>query len=859
MAILKGKDALDYLLKNPAAKVVNYGRYDKAKIDEFIKQKQVGAEAAAKPQQKDYGFFGNMLRDMTSPLRYIGEGINSFAQITSIQPTDQDYRDYSRWLLTKPESQRRNLRINDYMAEKGKIGRAITGETKFIDEKELQNAVENPLGTIAGETLKAGTYILPAGKAATSLKGAVLQGARMGATGGGMWGFGQGLEEARSGDDLYSAFNKGVTGAITGGVAGGVLSGAGYKLSEWINKGKQSSGTVKVNKDNIEYLDPKTADIQTIQLSKFKTEKMVDKWGNTRFADLTADQIKKLSNKDKVYLLLNEKGLKGIEQQYGATGLRMEITSKKGNPLESYLTDMANYEATGHMIKKDLLKSQGLSELGTKLGMNDRTVNAIADYRAYGGQVKADAIKNNPKLVVIDDAASVIDDVAQTSATITDPKTMRNIGENEARSRVEALFQAARDNQMDKVNKLLQGNQQARVVQSAKVTTNNFPLTIADIDKLQSNKIWRAIMKKAANRPESLTASDQIIVSLDDAFNNALYNKNPQLIAGNKMMAATYNQGGNVTKAAGNNQISMTGGYRSTITQNAENFTNRAIGRGRQAAGEFGIFPNTVPAYPPAGGIPQRTGSAMSDAFRLPFDMNNVIQSKTNPVPVGTISPIRNAARAAIGAQGVRATSPDYVGQAAQQNPYMNMTTDELWDVLQQGLPSEQTETPTMDYYQAFSLAQQMGARTPAEANSIANSILKNQAGTLSPTQKDKLRATTASLNELQTLKEELTSKTGYFGGRGWGSIANWLAQYFPDATRTELEQKFALISQNLLKSMETGSTTDKDREFYRAKLPQFTDTYEEAMAKIDVLMKRLENQIGSYGTGVNYDTETNY
>lgn len=99
-------------------------------------------------------------------------------------------------------------------------GRTYEGTRDKIREWQKERKAANPktytAANVAGAVVSPASKVLMAGKAAT-LSGAVAKGARMGATGGALYGFG--AAEGDAGDQLGST----VAGGLIGGAAGGVV------------------------------------------------------------------------------------------------------------------------------------------------------------------------------------------------------------------------------------------------------------------------------------------------------------------------------------------------------------------------------------------------------------------------------------------------------------------------------------------------------------------------------------------------------------------------------------------------------------------------------------------------------------
>lgn len=149
-------------------------------------QNQLQAKLQAEQNQ---GFLGNLLQDITSPLRTIGEGARSFGALATGQPID------------------RNFNLNS-----------------LLSTQELQKAVENPEQVFAQQTAKAGSFLLPGVAGIGSIPGAVASGA--------LQGFGNTEDLSNTGQTIQDIVAGGAIGGVTQGIFDKVVPLAGKGLSK---------------------------------------------------------------------------------------------------------------------------------------------------------------------------------------------------------------------------------------------------------------------------------------------------------------------------------------------------------------------------------------------------------------------------------------------------------------------------------------------------------------------------------------------------------------------------------------------------------------------------------------------------
>lgn len=774
---VKGKQALDLLQKMPDMGSINYGQYNPQTIEQmrqgFITKPQVEAQ----PQRKDYGFIGNLIMDATSPARLITEGAKAWAGNLGLYgqgPTDQDYVNYAKWLRTQPESNRRNLTINDYLQMTGSNKRATTEyKPAFIDNKELQNVNERPVQTAIGETLKAGTYLLPGGKAATSLGSAVLGGAGRGALAGGMWSFGQNLEEGKPTDELLM---NTATGAAAGGAVGGLIGGVSYGLNKLGSKGQQAAGGKKSS--------------EAKAFNKLTKEEM---------STMTMDDLRASWNK------MPEKWRQSKMLEYRGYGYRVNAPSKKGGVFTDF----------NAAFQDDIIASEAISKMGgVKPGFTGSGLSKLPD--ATGklkagrlAQLNATGTANIKGQELLDDSLDRI--VNEYNIPIQEAKAALNQATGKGFSN--AAFMESGSKGLQKLNSdyVFKATDLSRI--NSDFAVKNYEAFRKAVDRgFQGKGDLVTLAKYVLGK----TAQDKLVSS--DAATDVIY----------RGFQAYANQG---AKVAGN------------LNQQAANLL---------PAGRGSLIEKLQSPFEVAAGRAGQGLSTIGQGVKLPNVNINLPQGQVANTlgKIGTIN---------LGNQVAREWTPSPMRQAEAANPYINKTTDELWNELQQSLPQQEgqigsdvtSDSQRMGIFDAIQLAQQyFPGASQSSLLSLAKSIqddYNSQFPTYTAAEKKQISGLKQSLAVLTDLKQTMADNRQYFSPITGGVIGDVFGM--ADSQRAYLKTSVGTNAQQMLKDLNgAGVISNQDVERLTPYIPTLTDTYEVADSKLQYFIDYLNNKLSAYG-----------
>jgi len=386
-------------------------------IDESVKFR----ETLKQPQHtdQDKGFLGNLLFDLTSPLRTVGEGIRT-ATVNLSDPREAE----------------------KYQAGVGSL----------LSSKERGVISEDPLRATVGETLKAGSWAIPV---APAIKGVGVVGrAALGAgIGGAMYGAGAGLgeEDPTLGGVLSSTLTSGLAGAATGGALkymGGKLAKpttAGVKsitkktastlddiakssinLSDDIGKYKKLStkfnlrDALKTNAGKKMWKSFDLAETDGAIVSKYLELSGMGQETN-RLASRSINLAKKqLTNRaDEVLASIKGEQTGAVER---AIGEFKDFLVERG-----YITKRASrYRGLGEMIKTPAKKSkltgfaQEIAKKKTKKLSKKEVFQGLSDQVMTSLGEAIDNIKANPTASGLHNARKSMDRLARSTALSTD-------------------------------------------------------------------------------------------------------------------------------------------------------------------------------------------------------------------------------------------------------------------------------------------------------------------------------------------------------------------------------------------------------------------------------------------------------
>uniref|UniRef100_A0A6H1ZKR0 Uncharacterized protein n=1 Tax=viral metagenome TaxID=1070528 RepID=A0A6H1ZKR0_9ZZZZ len=220
-------------LEKQGAKPVDIQSY----LDSFKGQQPSSAPSnmgkpALAPTEKGDGFFKSLIK---APLESL--------LVKPVVRTAQAIEGVGREVLGLGSEEGRRA-YEERISKDIKVPIPLLGDINVEAVKPGMSGIKQALG----EGLEAGSYFVGGGGAAAIGKGAIkstlgraaIQGVKVGAKSGTLFGMGQSLQEDK---DLGGVIGGGLTGAAVGGVAGGALAGAGQKIISKIASSAKKKAT----------------------------------------------------------------------------------------------------------------------------------------------------------------------------------------------------------------------------------------------------------------------------------------------------------------------------------------------------------------------------------------------------------------------------------------------------------------------------------------------------------------------------------------------------------------------------------------------------------------------------------------
>lgn len=371
---LTGQAALDYVLNNPDKQyaIRNYGGIDPKQFSQaqaMRKQQVEQTDQQSRWANQDKGFLGNLAYDLSSPLRLAIEG---GANLLGVKPQ-----------------------------------RAGISATGLLSDNEIQGVVDRPFQTWAGETAKAGSFLLPGLKAAngaSAFGNGLIGAAKLGAASQGAYGFGNAIQRPNTdfgqilGETAQNAFTGAAFGA-GGEIAGKVLGKGAALVKNGLRDTRLGQGLESFKLKNLGIKTPTTPDGFAVQKElEQNAGRIIDQFGGGQYSPKglagaysnlkgklaqTAQRSNALLNKDTILQDFVDSAKREVNLTKGTGKENLDLLFNKLDSNSGSLKDMLNLKFE---LQKELAPAFKKQLLGNPLSDSEQV--AMALHNAIDGQIK---------------------------------------------------------------------------------------------------------------------------------------------------------------------------------------------------------------------------------------------------------------------------------------------------------------------------------------------------------------------------------------------------------------------------------------------------------------------------------------